>query len=74
MAYYSELGGFEFHDKAVVGDYTYYVFESKDARRLIRRIHNTTDSNRFCLTLDSIAAILSNPASYEYRSISGWKF
>lgn len=73
MAYYRAIEGFEFHEKKVVGDYTYYIYVNKHSQILIKKIHNTTDSTRFCLTTDAFASVFASPELYVYYNLDHWQ-
>lgn len=73
MAYYKGLDGFEFHEKVTSGSYDYYVYVNKHAQTLIRRMHSTTESTRYCLTTDALATVIADVTAYDYKTLDNWK-
>jgi len=72
MAFYNAIGGFEFHNSIQDGNFTYYLFHSKDGRTLIKQIDDNTDATRFCVTTDAYATVLLNPTLYTFKILSSW--
>jgi len=73
MAHYKAIEGFEFHEKVTVGDYDYYVFLNKGSQVLIKKVHSTTSSTRFALTVEAFATVIADPTIYNFTTLDHWK-